>query len=899
MTFLHRVLSIVRWIARRDRVERDLDDEIRTFVEMAAADQIRDGATAAEARRRAVLQLGGIEQAKEHVRSGRHAAWVDPIVRDARHALRTCVRNPAFSAVVIATLALGIGATTAIFSSVYSLMLRPLPYPEPERIVELYPSAVKQGLNRIKASIPLYLDYSKHATAYESVGLWTFFYSLVGEDDSVARVPGVRVTAEIFSILRIKPVLATLFTKDKNRPGNDKVVLLTQSWWQQQYGERPEVVGQRIRIDDEAYTVIGVAPRVLEAFDARMKFVIPLSWPPAAEQGRYSTGIQLFGRLKPGITVSQADAEAKLMEKRYVDAGPSRLRQFVDGSGMTMNVGGVQEQRVQPVRATLLMLQGGVAFVLLIACFNVANLLLVRANARHSELAVRSALGAGRAVIARQFLLESLLLTFAGTALGLGVAWGALRVTNFYLAKMLPESLPASLDYRVLGFAVALAVVVGLLIGLIPALHVLRTNLAEAIRSSSRSASSSRGARALSGVLVVAQIAVALMLLTGAGLLIHSFREALRVDPGLDPTNVVTARIALPRDYRANDEIALTMRQRLLDRMREIPGVAAVALSFSTPLHGGLPINPVTLEHALPPGSVQPSAFRVFVTPDYLETLGLKLQDGRFYSEADQAAGRQFFVVDQSFSQRFFPNGSVSAGSAVGGHISFGARSDKPENWPTIIGVVKNVPHNGVEEKSGNPFVYQLIQSQRQGGPPPPAGLTIFLRTTRPTPDVVARLREKVRAIDPAIPLFEAGSLVGVVGSSFDNRRAVMLLLTAFAALALFLSALGIYGVLAYDVSQRIREIGVRKAVGASQGQIAGVIVRQGLWKGGIGVLLGLIGATLLSNSMTTLLFNVQPTEPVVYVAVSIVLIGVALLASYLPARRAARIDPLVALRNG
>ena len=305
---------------------------------------------------------------------------------------------------------------------------------------------------------PVLPRLSRNATSYESLALWTFSYSLVGEKDSVVRIPGVRATAEIFNILRIQPVLGTFFTKEQNKPGADKVIVLTQSYWQTQYQESPEVIGKEVRIDEETYKVIGVAPRVLEAFDARMKFVVPLSWPPAAEnpQGRYGVGIQLFGRLKPGVMASQADAEAKTLEKRYVDAGPPQLKAFAERSGMTMNVGGVQEQRVQPVRPTLLLLQGGVAFVLLIGCVNVANLLLVRSNSRQSELAVRSALGAPRATIARQLLLESLLLTSLGAALGLGVAWGALRVTNFYLAKMLPQSLPASLDWRVLGFAVAL-----------------------------------------------------------------------------------------------------------------------------------------------------------------------------------------------------------------------------------------------------------------------------------------------------------------------------------------------------------------------------------------------------------------------------------------------------------
>src|SRR5215213_7200778 len=809
---------------------------------------------------------------------------------DLRHAFRLLWKSKGITATTLVTLALGIGATTAIFSTVYSLMLKPLPYQEPAQIVELYSSAPKAGLHHMPANVPFYLDYSKNGTSYESLGLWTFFYGLVGDKDSVVRIPGVRMTAEIFDILRVKPVIGNFFTKEQNKPGADKVIVLTQSYWQSQYGERPEVLGSEIRIDDEAYKVIGVAPRVLEAFDARMKFVVPLSWGPAQEnpQARYGVGIQLFGRLKPGVAAGQADAEAKVLEKRYVDAGPPPLKAFVERSGMTMNVGGVQEQRVAPVRSTLLMLQGGVAFVLLIGCVNVANLLLVRSNARQSELAIRSALGASRATIARQFLLESLLLTSFGAALGLAVAWGALRITNFYLAKMLPQSLPAALDWRVLGFAVALAVVVGLLIGLVPVLHILRTNLAAVIQSNSRGSSSSRGVRALSGGLVVAQVSVALMLLTGAGLLIFSFAQALRVDTGLDPGNVVTASIALTRQHRASDEAARSIRERLLQAMREIPGVTSVALSFSTPFKGGLPINAFTLENdTLPPGSPQPGAFRVIVTPGYLQTLGLKLLEGRFYEEADLAPGRRLFVVDQSFARKFFPDRP-----AIGGRFAFGNRPDKPEDWPQIIGIVKDVPHNGVEEKSGNPFIYQIMQGGR------PGGLTLFVKTARPASDMVSALRNKVREIDPALPLFDAGGLEEAVDSSFDNRRAVMLLLATFAGLALFLSALGIYGVLAYDVSQRTREIGVRSAIGASRGQIATLILRQGLWKGGIGIVVGLVGAALLSRSMTTLLFDVRPTDPSVYAAVSFVLIAVALLASYLPARRAARIDPLIALRD-
>ncbi len=810
---------------------------------------------------------------------------------DVRHAFRLLWKSKGITATTLITLALCIGATTAIFSTVYSLMLKPLPFSEPDRIVELYSSAAKAGLDKMPANVPIYLDYSKNAASYETIGLWTLSQQMFGEDEAAIRLTTASMTAEIFQVLRIQPLLGSFFTKEQDRPGADKVVVLTQSFWQSQFSEDPAIVGKEIRIDGGKYKVIGVAPRAFEAWDARAKFVTPLSWPPAAEnpQGRYGVGIQLFGRLKPGATIGQADAEAKTLERHYVEAAPAGFKAFVDRSGMTMNVGGVQEQRVQPVRATMLLLQAGVLFVLLIGCVNVANLLLVRSNARQSELAIRSALGAGRATIARQLVLESLLLTGVGALLGLGLAWSALRVTNFYLAKMLPSALPASLDLRVLGFAAGLTLLVGLLIGLVPVIHILRTNLAEVIQRSSRGASSGRGVRALSSILVVTQIAVALVLLTGAGLLIHSFANALKVDPGFNPQGVVTGRIAIPAAHRASDVAANKFRDRLLLSLREIPGVTSVALASATPFQGGLPINAFTLEQdTLPAGSPQPSAFRIVVTPGYAQTMGLTLVDGRFYEERDLAPNQKLFVVDQSFAKKFFPNRS-----AVGGRFTFGNRPEKDSDWPVIIGVVKDVPHNGVEEKSGNPFIYQLLPPQAR-----PGGMTLFLRGDRPPADVVNALRAKVRAIDPTVFLFDTGPLTAVVSSSFDSRRAVMLLLAAFAGLALFLSALGIYGVLAYDVSQRTREIGVRGAIGASREQIIGLILRQGLWKAGVGIVTGLIGAALLSRSITTLLFGVKPTDPIVYVAVSAVLLIVALLASYLPARRAAAIDPLVALRD-
>lgn len=810
---------------------------------------------------------------------------------DLRLAGRGLLKTVGFTAVTLLTLALCIGANTAIFSMVYGLMLRALPFAESDRIVELYTSAAKAGLNKMPANVPFYLDYSRNGTSYETLALWNLRTGMFGEDAASQRMTGASATAEIFGLLRVRPLLGNFFTKDSNKPGADKVAILMQSFWETQFNEDPGVIGKKLRLDGENYDIIGIAPRVLEAFDARVKFIVPLSWPQQAEnpQGRYGVGIQLYGRLKPGVPVGQADAEAKTLERRYYETMPPAGKQFVDRSGMTMNVGSVQDQRVQPVRDTMYLLQGGVFFVLLIGCVNVANLLLVRSNGRQSELAIRFTLGAGRGVIARQLIMESLLLTTLGAALGIGLAWLALHGVNHFTKQLLPSALPMALDRNVLLFAVAVTLIVGVVIGLVPVVNLLTTNLAQLITSSSRSASAGRGARTISSILVVGQVAFALILLTGAGLLINGFVRAIRVDPGLDPRNVVVGRIALPAPYRASDEAAKGVRDRIEQALKELPGVTSTAYGFATPFQGGLPINAFTLEQDnLPPGAPQPGAYRVQVSPGYAETMKLKLIEGRFYEEADRAPGKRFFVVDENFAKKYF-----AGRSAIGGRFSFGNRPEKPEDWPTIIGVVKNVPHNGVEEKSGNPFIYQLLGL---GGRP--GGFTVFVRTPRAATDVVTQLREKLRAIDPAIALFDTGPLESFVDSSYDNRRGVMLLLAAFAGLALFLSALGIYGVLAYDVSQRTREIGIRGALGATGDQVIGLILKQGMLKAVIGLALGLLGAFVLSHYMTTLLFEVKATDPVTYAAVSLILLVVAALASYLPARRASKINPMEALRT-
>ena len=810
---------------------------------------------------------------------------------DLRYAARQLWKSRGFAAVTLLTLALCIGANTAIFSAVYGLMLKPLPFPEPARLVEIYNTYPKGGVPRASSNIVQYLDYKQNGSSYEHVALWAPFQGMYGEDVSAERLSGVRAAADIFNVLGLTPILGQFYTAENHVVPNDKVLVLTQSFWETHYNEDPTVIGKTARLDGETFTIVGIAPRAFEAFNAaRARFVRPFSWNPANvnPNSRHGNGPNLFARLKPGVTLGQAQAEAETIERRFYDAGSPQVRTFLDRAGHKIAVRSVQLERVQPMRATLYMLQGGVILVLLIGCVNVANLLLARANARRAELAVRSALGATRGLLARQLLFEGALVTALGTFLGIAVAAGLTWGFNLYRARIMPDALPFTLDRNVLAVTVAMAVATALLISVAPILHILRTNLSEIINSSSRGSADGVGIRALSSTLIVGQVAVALVLLCGAGLLIHSFMRALAVNPGFEPRGVVVGRLAVPPALRGSGNAARTLQERVKQVMQEIPGVTGVAFSIATPFLGGIPLNAFTLaEETLPPGSPQPGANRVVVSPEYLKTLRLTLLEGRFIEPSDISAegNSRVFVVDENFARKYFPGRS-----AIGGRFSFGGRPQNDADWPTVIGVVRNVPHRGVYDDSGVPFVYQPLGGGLGGG-------TVLLRTDRPVAETVALMRGKLNGIDPSIALFDTGSLEDAIASSYTERRATMLLLAGFAGVALFLSTLGIYGVLTYDVSQRTREIGVRGAIGATHQQVIGLVMRQGLVKAIIGLAIGLVGAVLLSGYLRTQLYQVSPTDPRAYVVVSVVLLSVAALASYLPARRAARINPIEALR--
>ncbi len=865
---------------------------MRMHLDLRTERNIVAGMSPQEAHYAALRDFGGVEQVKEQCRDERGWRLVERTFRDLRFGVRALRKSPGFTLVAVLTLALCVGANTAIFSVIYALLLKPLPFPAPNRIVEIYNTFPRAGLNKEPCSIIQYLEYKNQTNSYDAVGLWGSATVMLGEDGAADRITEAHCTFEMFSILGMKPIVGRFFAPENDRPGEDKVVVLTESFWESHFAEDPGVCSRKIRIDGETYRIIGVAPRAIEAFDARAKLIRPIAWTqhPGSEYERFVLDTPLYARLRAGHSASSALSEALAVERRYYGVAPENMKAFLDNSGHGMAVVPVQAERTKPVTSLLLLLQGSASFVLLVGCVNIANLLLARTNSRQHEIAIRAALGASRGAIVLQFMTEYLLLIVVGIGLGIGIALGCLPFANHFVVKMMPDALPVALDAGALAIAMGLFVAVGLAVGFLPVLSILRTRLTAGIPINSRGVSAGPGVRLFSSILVTGQIAAALVLLSGAGLLARSFAKAISVDPGFDSADVLTANMAVPGAYRGKEKGA-AFQERLLRAIREISGVESTALATSIPFRGVDNSNPFTLKDStLPAGSPQAVAQFIGVSPEYFRTLHIQILEGRFFDQSDIAVGRNAHVVDERFARKYFPGRS-----AVGGRFSYdrppGAPPEKESEVPIIVGVVRWVPHNGVEDRSNNPFIYYPIGTRTQ------EGLSILVRSARQPGDLALALREKIRSIDPSIPLFEISTTKDAVDESFENREAILAVLGGFAALALFLSGIGIYGVLAYDVSLRTREIGVRGAIGASRPQIMALIMRQAAWKIAVGMAAGLVGAIMLSRYIADLLYELSPTDPFAYAAMSILLVAVALLASYLPARRAAGIDPILALR--
>jgi len=701
------------------------------------------------------------------------------------------------------------------------------------------------------------------------------------------RISGALATAELFEVLGVHPLVGRFFTAENHVHAANGVVVLTESFWRSHFQGNRDVIGRTLLLDGKTFEIIGVAPRIFEALDARVRLIRPLSWSAGQQFGRMGYSARLFGRMKATATIAEAYGQVSALEQKYYDTAPIGARNLYDRTGHLIHLDTVQAQRAAPVKTSLYLLQGGALFVLLIGGVNIANLLLARCNARRAEFSLRAALGASRGAIVRQLWVESAMLTGVGAALGLALAWGGLGAANHFMANLLPDALPFSLDARVLGYVAAITAILSLVIGLLPVGQLLGGNLGNFMESGGRGASSGREMRAMSSTLVVVQVAFALVLLIGAGLLIRSFTNVLAIESGFDPKQVIGARVGVPKDKEKS------FPPRLLAALQEIPGIV-VSMGSAMPFRHvdsagmSMPLGVLHVkDHTLPAGVGQPSVYYSGVLPSYFSVMRIPLFEGRWFEESDMEHNRSI-VVDEAFAWRYFPGRS-----AVGQRLMLNAGPpQKEEDWQQIIGVVGNVRANGVEDKSGQPFLYvPLTQTPFYGT------LSVFIRTARPVSEVAALLREKVTAVDPTLPVIQIALMDSVIGESLSNRRGIMWLLASFAGVALVLSAVGIHGVLAYDVSQRTREIGIRGALGATRGQLAGMVVRQGLWKTSLGTAAGLVGAAILSRFMASLLFEVSPIDPLVYASVALLLGIVAAVACWLPARRAAKVDPIVALR--
>lgn len=813
---------------------------------------------------------------------------LDGFRRDLKFGLRSLRRAPVFSGAVVATIALCLGPNVAILTLLYALVLKPAPFHQPERLVKVVNVYDKLGGRAVRqmSSPSQFRDYLAGANLFEGFAAMQYFGTVIGEETTPERAAGMRVDAGFFPLFGVKPLLGRFATSDEEAAGRDHVLVLTESFWRSRYASDPGVVGRTIRMGGEPWTIIGVAPKSVEELDAHTMFFKPFESRPAEEdqQARFSGHTLVYARLKGGVSHAAAEAQLNGMERDYLaNKASARQRAQIEPAGHRVVLEQLREAEASRLRSPLGLLEVGALFVLLIGVVNVINLLLARANAKRGELTIRQALGAGPGAIFRQVLAETLLLTGGAALVGLMLAWGSLQVINRYLPLVAAKTTPVGLESPVVVAILIGAVLLGVVLAVAHSVVLGRTRV---VVTGSRTTSASPAARAFGHGLIVAQISVALVLLIGAGLLMRSFVRVLSVDLGFDAASVVQGRVAVPPAY-AEPAKNVAFQVRIMDAFREIPGVEQVS-EVGDYAVGSFRTLPFVLRAApVAQGGTQPLAAVNWVSPDYFATLGIELLEGQIFTDSVDARKGQELIVDDLFARRYFPGRS-----AIGQEIAFGTQSPAGDTvWPRIVGVVRRAELAGPESRDGLPFIFGPLVHQ------PAPGITFLVRSPRPSGEVLAAMRQKLREIDPTMPLYWTASLQEGIDGMLQVRRGLLLLIAAFAALAVILAGVGLYGVLAYDVSQRTRELGIRGAIGATRAQLIGLVLRQGLWRAGFGLLAGLILACVLVRFLRTLLFDVAPWDPMTFFLVPVLMIFVAAVACWLPARRASKVDPLVALR--
>jgi predicted permease len=802
--------------------------------------------------------------------------------QDLRYGARMLLKNPGFTAIAIITLALGIGANTAIFSVVNGVLLKPLPYRDPEQLIRVFERSQSQP--KFPMAIGNFQDYREQSSTLTGLALYTRQDLELSRDDRPERLAALRVTAGFFDVLGVQPQLGREFRREDELPDNNQVVILSHGLWQRRFNGDPSIIGQAVTLSGRPFTVVGIMPRGLQHVGGDYRSMphgesVDAWWPIGMrpQAGRGAHFCNAIGRLKPGVSPAQADTDFNVIAGRLAQQFPNT------NQGWSIAIQPLHEEIVGRARAMLLVLFGAVFFVLLIACVNVANLLLTRATVREREIAVRAALGGSRWRIVRQLLTESLILAAIGGAVGVLLAQWLIGALDVIGPEQLPRLQVVSIDGRILLFAFALTLLTGVLFGLAPALQAGQVSLNELLKEGGRGGAGRRQRR-LRDALVIAEVALALVLLVGAGLLLRSFLKLQTADPGFDPERVLTASLSLPGSRYSDAPKVVAFQQQLVERLAALPGVQSVGLTSDLPWTGYDENAGFNIENKTFPPNQGPSARYHYVSSDYFRTVGVPLVAGRFFNNADRRETQPVVLINQSMAERYWPGES-----AVGKRITFSFQPTE-RNWLTVVGVVgdvKDFPHSPGAQPAFYWPMAQVINRE-----------AILAVRTRTAPASLAEaVRNEVRALDKDLPLADIAELEAIAAKAVGGQRFTLWLVGLFALTALTLAAIGVYSVLSYLVALRTHEIGVRMALGAQRGDVLRLIIGQGMTSALVGVALGLAGSLALTRWMKNLLFEVSTTDPLTFALIALSLAGVALVACWIPARRATKVDPMTALR--
>ena len=887
------LLFRARALLRRETVDADLDEELRAHLEAQTRKHERAGLTPDEARRRAHLEFGGLAQIREDCRDARGIGLVDTVAQDLRYAARVLRKDPSFTLIAVLTLALGIGASTTVFSLVYTILLRPLPYPHVERVVfpwRVPPPSSDVGFDEIPWGRVDFLTFAGESRAFEHLGAFLGeAFNMTGAGEPI-RFDGARVSAGFFPALGIAPQLGRVFRADEDQPGHELETVLSDRLWRDRFGSDPAVIGRTVNLNGAVYTIVGVMPAAFafpQSAGMPGSFVLPKHtalWVPLAlSRGPRVRGepseLAVIGRLTPASSAERAQAELDAFARRME-------REFPQGKGwFNARVVSMTRQLAGDTRRPLLLLFAAVAVVLLIACSNIANLLLTRSIARTREFSVRAALGAGRARLIRQLITESVLLAVMGGLAGVGIAWSGVAFVKAFGPANIPRLAEVRIDPSVLLFAIAVSVLTGVLFGLAPAWSAAREQLVPSLNDGGHRAGQGARSTRLRNTLLVAEVALALVLIIASGLLVRTFTHLVSADGGFNPDRALTFELTLPAASYSDGDRVVNLYRAVLQKLQALPGVVSAGIGETVPMGGAgestglrIPDRPSTTDLA------PPYANYTILSPGYLAAVGTPLLRGRDFLATDTADSMPVAIVNAAMAKKYWP-GQDAIGKPVGLPIrSFNM---------TVVGVVANVKHLSLREEPG-PEIYVPFTQK-----PWPSMLTmhVAVRTRAEPASMTGAIRSAIRAVDPALPMAGVATLETIVDEAMAQPRFSMLLVGSFGALALLLACVGLYGAVAYSVTSRAQEIGIRLALGAPRRRVFVLVLSQGARITGLGITIGVALALVLLKVMAGFLYGVEATDPATFVALSTLLLAVALLACYVPARRATRVDPLIAMR--